>query len=96
MLLTVDFHKDFIDVEGITIASMLSRQSTSTNGAKLDAPKTNRFSGNSDASFRQKIFDITVAEIESMVEPDCIADDIGREPVAFISIHWAIVSIAGP
>ena len=29
-----------------------------------------------DASFSQKIFDISVAEIEAIVEPDSVGDDI--------------------
>ncbi len=35
----------------------------------------------------QQIFNIAVAEIEFVVEPDGVADDIWRETVAFISIH---------
>ena len=45
MLLTIDLHKDFIDVEGIAIASMLSLQSSGVDGAKFDAPKADSLSG---------------------------------------------------
>jgi len=34
-----------------------------------------------------------MAQVESIVEPDCIADDIGWKPVAFICIHRQILSI---
>ena len=36
MLLAVDPHKDFIDVEGIAVASVLSLQSSGVYGSKLD------------------------------------------------------------
>ena len=35
-----------------------------------------------------------MAEIEAIVEPDGIADDIGRESVAFVCVHPPILSIS--
>ena len=46
-----------------------------------------------DAVFSEKVFDISVAEIESVVEPDGIGNDIWREAVAFVCVHRPIVSI---
>ena len=40
MLPAVDFYEDFIDVEGITVASVLSLKSARVQSAKLDAPET--------------------------------------------------------
>ena len=51
MLLAINFDKDFIDVEGIAKASMLSLQAAGINGTKLDAPEPDRFATDSDASF---------------------------------------------
>ena len=34
-----------------------------------------------------RYLDISMAEIESIVEPDGVADDIGRESVSFICVH---------
>jgi len=39
-----------VNVEGITVASMASLQSSGVDRSKLDAPQSNRFSGHSDAS----------------------------------------------
>jgi hypothetical protein len=50
MLFAVDFDKDFVDVEGITIAAMLSLKPTGINRSKLDAPEADRFTADSDAS----------------------------------------------
>ena len=33
-----------------------------------------------------------MTQIESIVEPDCITDDIGREPVTFVGIHGPILA----
>lgn len=39
-------------------------------------------------------FDISVAEIESMVQSDGVLDDTGRKSVAFISIHALLSDMA--
>ena len=87
MLLAVDPQKDFINVEGIAIAPVLSFQSPGINSYALDAPKANRFAAYSDNSFSEQVFDVSMAEIETVVEPDGVADDIWWESVAFINSH---------
>ena len=49
---------------------------------------------NRNPAFGQEIFDITVAGIESIVEPDSVGDDIGWEPVALIRNQAPILAIA--
>jgi len=39
--------------------------------------------------------DIPMAEIKSIAEPDGVGDDIGRESMALVGIHGAIVAISG-
>jgi hypothetical protein len=80
MLPPVEFHEYFIDVEGITVALVLSLQSSSVYRSEFDTPQPDGFIADSDASFCQEIFDITVAEIESIVEPNCVADDVWGPP----------------
>ena len=48
MLLAVYLHEDFIDVEGITVASVLSLQSPGVQGTEFDAPETDSLSGGTD------------------------------------------------
>jgi len=48
----------FIDVEGVAIASVLAFQSARINGSEFYTPEANRFSGYSDKSLCQQIFDI--------------------------------------
>jgi hypothetical protein len=93
VLLTVDLHEHFIDIERVAIGLMFSFQSSSVQAAELNAPEPDRFPSDDDASFSQKVFDISMAQIESIVEPDGVADDIGRESVAFVGIHHQIPPI---
>jgi hypothetical protein len=55
-LLAIDLHEDLIDEQGIAETPMLSFQATCINGTEFDAPETDRFSANSDASLSEQIF----------------------------------------
>ncbi len=85
--------EDCIDVKRIAIATVLSLQASGMNSSKFDAPEADGLSAESDAPFGEAGLDIAVAEIESVVQPDCVADDIGRESVALIASHLPILSI---
>jgi hypothetical protein len=93
MLLAVYFDEDFVDVEGVPITSVLSFQTPGVQSTELDTPETDRLATDSNATFSEEILDIPVAEIKAIVEPDGVADDIGRETVALICIHEPILSI---
>ena len=53
MLLSADFDEDFIEVEGIAKALVLSLQATGINGTEFYAPEADRFAADSDATFGQ-------------------------------------------
>jgi hypothetical protein len=53
MLVAVNLHEHLVDEEGIAVATVVSLQTVSINGAKLYAPETNRLAGYSDASLGQ-------------------------------------------
>jgi hypothetical protein len=57
VLSAIDLHKDFIDVEGIAITTVLSFQSSSVYSSEFDTPETDRFAADSDASLGEEIFD---------------------------------------
>ena len=94
-MLAVDLHEDFVDVEGVAVATMFTLQSAGINGAEFDTPEADRFSGNSDASLSEKIFNIAVTEIESIVKPNGIGNNVRWESVAFVSIHLPILPVTG-
>lgn len=92
MLFSVDSDKDFIDVEGVTIAAMLSLESPCIEGTDFFAPQRDSFSADGDAALGEETFDIAVAEIEAIVEPDSIGNDIGRESLTLLGIHDQIIA----
>ncbi|MGB5708904.1 MAG: hypothetical protein WBM41_19010, partial [Arenicellales bacterium] len=55
VLLAVDFHKDFIDVAGIAVASVLSFQPAGVQRAELDTPEPDCFAADCNASFSEKV-----------------------------------------
>ena len=76
MLLAVDLNEGFIDEECVAVTLMLPLQFTSIQRAEFDTPKPDRFWTDSDSSLSQQIFDVTVAQIESIVQPDGVENDI--------------------
>jgi hypothetical protein len=95
MLLSVNLYEDLVDEKRVTVASVLSLQSACIDGSELDAPETDCFATNCDASFSEQVFDISMAEVESVVEPDGVRNDVGRESMAFICVHLPILTISG-
>ena len=85
--------EDFVDTRGVAVATMLSLQASSINCAKLDTPQADRLTSDDNAAFSQEVFDITMAEIESVVAPNSVGNDIGWESVALVSIHPPILAI---
>ena len=70
---------------------MLALQSLRVEGTELDAPEPDGFIADCDTPLGKEIFDITMAEIEAIVEPDSVADDIGWEPVTLEGSHHRII-----
>jgi hypothetical protein len=87
MLLAVDLDEYFIDVKGVAETSVPSLQATGINRTEFNAPETDRFAADGDTAFREKVFDIAVSEVESMVEPDGKGNDVRWESMAFVGIH---------
>ncbi len=93
MLLTTDFDKDFFNEEYVAVTSVFSFQSPGVNGSKLDAPEADCFSGYGDAPFGEQVFYISMAEVESEVEPDRIGNDVRRKTVALVCIHLPSLAV---
>ena len=69
MLLAVDLYEYFINVEGVAITLVLTLQSPGIQCAEFDAPEADGLAGDSDATLSEKIFNISVTEIEAVVQP---------------------------
>ena len=51
-------------------------------GAELDGPAPDRLVADLNPSLRQQLLDVAKAEAETEVQPDGMADDVSRKPVA--------------
>ena len=80
MLFTIDLHENFIDEKCVAVSLVLSLQASGVFGSKLDTPESNGFVGDRDATFSQEIFNIAMAEVESIIQPDCVTDEVGGPP----------------
>ena len=111
MLLAIDFDEDLVDVERVAVASVPPFQSACINGSELDTepapsaqrvlwvPEAYRFSGYSDASFGEQIFNEwsgipAMTEIEAKTKPDSIGNNVRWESVAFVCVHPPILPIS--
>lgn len=47
-----------------------------------------------DASFSQEVFNIAVAEIEAVITPYSLGNDIRWEAVSFVGVHGQILLIS--
>jgi hypothetical protein len=52
---------------------------------KVSGPVPDGFVRDGDAALREDVFDVSEAQGEAVVEPDRVADNRGREPVAGIA-----------
>ena len=85
VLFALDFDEDLIDEESIPVSLVSPSKSLGVFGPKLDAPQPNRFVADRDSAFGHEIFDVTSTQIEAVVEPHCVLDDLSRETVT--SVH---------
>ena len=65
------------------------------SGLKFVAPQTDRLVADDNPPLSQQIFNITAAQVEAMVEPNHMLNDLERKSVTFVkrgeSIHPTIV-----
>ena len=87
MLLTRELDEHLIDVERIAETLVFSPQSPGKYRPKLDTPEPNRLVADRNTPFGQQVFDIPMAQVESMIQPHRVADDVGRKTVALIDCH---------
>ena len=97
MLLAIDFHEDFVQIPGITEASLFLLQAPCIVGSEFPAPSPDGFVRNNDAALGQKVFHIAETQTKAMIDPNRIADDFRRETVSVITgsvaLHTRILSV---
>ena len=77
MLLAADLHEDFVDVEGIAVSLVVSLQSACVYKTEFYAPQADRFTADDDPAFGQQVFDIAMAEVNAIVQPESLPRFMG-------------------
>ena len=81
----------------VTATTLPTLQSSSVFRPELNAPQSDRFVRNRDASLSEQLFDVSKAHAESVVEPDGVADDFRWKSIAAVAwrigLHWTILSV---
>jgi hypothetical protein len=76
--------KDFVQVPFVAWPGMPAAQPIGIGLAKFPAPIPHGFLCQQDTAFSHELFDIPIAQAEAKVEPDAVADNLCREPMALI------------
>ena len=94
--LAVDSKEDLVQMPVVAESALAPLQFPDIICAELLTPQPNGFIRYEDASFRQKILDVSEAETETMVGPDRVTDDLGRKPIAGVTRRPIALSICCP
>ena len=82
---TLDRDEHLVERPGVSHPTAAAPQPPRVDRTEPLAPLPNRLVGDRHASLREETFDIAEAEAEPMVEPDRVADDVGRESISVIA-----------
>jgi hypothetical protein len=75
---------DFVHEEEVAVSAVPTPQSIRVLRSERVAPDADRLVGDDDSSLAQQVLDIPVTEIETIVEPDGVRNDLSRKPVALV------------
>lgn len=83
--LSLNGHKDFVDVPHITQPLLALCEFSSLVRPKLLTPLANGFIGHRDSTFSQEFFHFTEAETESMIQPYSVTNNFRGKSVASVA-----------
>jgi len=83
--LPADGDEDFGDMPGLAELAFSALEPSAETGTELQTPVANRFVRYLNTPLGKEIFNISQAQVESMIKPGRVADDFGRKPVMMIS-----------
>jgi hypothetical protein len=87
---------DFIQVPLVTRSGAAPAELMGIDLPELPAPIPHRLIGQNDTTFHRKLFDIPIAQVEAKEQPDTVANDLCREPMALVGIQcWWCIHAAG-
>ena len=82
--LAADLDADLIHMQDVVQLVLPATQVPSKGGTEFATPQSDRLAGDCDATPGEKVFDISEAKGEPMMEPHRVTDDLRREAVTSI------------
>ena len=83
---TTYVHEELVEVPRIAQTTSSTPQLPSVVRTEFPTPLPNRLVGDNDPALGRKIFDITEAQAEPMIEPDGVADDLRRKSMSMVAL----------
>jgi hypothetical protein len=84
----VDPHKHLVQGPCVPRSRTSASQLIGVLLPELQTPLTDRFIRHNDPTGEPELFDITLAEARTEIQPDAMADDLRGEAVVFIAVGW--------
>jgi hypothetical protein len=72
-------HEELIEIPRVTLAATATPQPSSVIDPEGQAPLSDRLVSDRDAALGEEVFDVAKTEAESVLQPDGVADDLGRK-----------------
>jgi hypothetical protein len=88
--------KDFIHVPLVPWSWSEASQAVGDTRAELLAPPSRCLVGDDNAALGQDQLNIPQSEAEHMAEPDCVADNLGGEPMAVVGVGGGFMPPVSP
>ena len=88
MLHALDPDEHLVQVPFVSGSRPSAAQAVGKALAEFLAPAPDGLIGDDNAPLGQEQLDITQAEAEHVVQPDSMADDLGREAMAVVRVGW--------
>ena len=98
MQLAIDLQKYLIEVPGVARLRSSLAEFAGELAAEGQTPLPDTFVADADAPLGEDQFDVPEAQAEQMVQPDCVADDLGWEAVSGVGdgLGRHLTSLAHP
>ena len=84
----IDGRIDLIEVPPVARSGTPAAQLVGVGLPALAAPLADGLIRDDHSTFEEELFDIALAQAEAVVQPDTMADDLGRKLMVFIQVCW--------
>ena len=85
-----DPHEDFVYLPHVTQPTLATLQLSGVLRSELPTPLPDGLMGDGDSPLRQQILHVAETQGKPVVQPNAVADDLTREPVAAMAVGMCI------